>query len=215
MPARRGLRVSAGNSAPPAVRAARSDRPRGVVVRCAQVLFFIGLAYLWLLVSDPSGKSMNSLSLRLWAGLAAAGKGAAAEERGKFLLNSGLNWAEAEEPGMEDGAGEVEWTEKRVHQALQAGRVGPKGMLYPYRRDAMRTDEKYFDGPLAIQSLPGGPQPQAHGGGDKGILAHTPAAKCPAQHKQARTSDRDHCQHRGSRPTDHRAQCLPHEYSSD
>jgi len=104
------------------------------------VLFFIGLTYLWLLVSDPSWKSMNSL--RLWAGLAAVGRGAAAE---------------AEEPGMEDGAGVVVWTEKRVHQALQAGRVGPKGMLYPYRRDAMRTDEKYLDGPLVIQQLPGGP----------------------------------------------------------
>ena len=174
-------------------------------MRCAQVLFFIGLAYLWLLVSDPSGKSMNSLSLRLWAGLAAAGKGAAAEERGKFLLNSGLNWAEAEEPGMEDGAGEVEWTEKRVHQALQAGRVGPKGMLYPYRRDAMRTDEKYFDGPLAIQSLPGGPNRKPTEEEIKGFW-HTHLlqnvlpninkhgrATGTIVNKQARTSDRDHC----------------------
>jgi hypothetical protein len=132
MPARRGLRVSAW----PAVRAARDDGPRGVLARCAKVLFFLGLTYLWL-VSDPSLKSTNSL--RLWAGLAAVDRGAAPK---------------AEEPGLEDGAGGVEWTENFVHQALQAGRVGPKGMLYPYRRDAMRTDEKYLDGPLAIQKLP-------------------------------------------------------------
>jgi hypothetical protein len=132
MPARRGLRVSV----PPAVMAARDDGLRGVLTRCAKVLFFLGLTYLWL-VSDPRLKSMNSL--RLWAGLAAVDRGAAAK---------------AEKPGMEDGAGVVEWTENFVHQALQAGQVGPKGMLYPYRRDAMRTDEKYLDGPLAIQKLP-------------------------------------------------------------
>ena len=141
MPGRRGHRAALAQAQGPGAwprdeRVELAVRPaaRTGLAKWVHVLFLFGLTYLWLVVSDPSMRQ----SVLFWAGMVQAARGTGSEAA----------------PYIPLGAGAVEWTESLVQQVLHAGRVGPKGMLYPYRRDAMRTDEKYLTGPLVRPQLP-------------------------------------------------------------